>query len=114
LEENLKWTRQNLRQFGEEVSSLVLLGHATPNKNHDAFFTPFMEDATQFGKPILYLHGDGHRWIQDRPFQAKNILRVQVDQGGVAVPLKVSVTDDPEEPFQFDRRQKLALDGSTP
>ena len=49
-----------------------------------------VKDAEQFEKPILYLHGDGHRWIHDRPGAAKNILRVQVDQGGIA---KITVTD---------------------
>jgi hypothetical protein len=55
---------------------------------------------------VLYLHGDGHRWIHDRPFKAaKNILRVQVDQGGIASPLLVTVSDDPKQPFVFDRRK---------
>jgi hypothetical protein len=59
----------------------------------------------RWDKPVLYLHGDGHRWIKDRPFGAENILRVQVDQGGIAPPLKVTVTTDTDEPFEFDRRQ---------
>lgn len=102
--DNLDWTRRNLRKFGTSASSLVLLGHAKPVENHDDFFTPFNKVAREFGKPILYLHGDGHRWIHDRPFAAKNILRVQVDQGGISPPLKVSVTDHPVTPFVFDRR----------
>ena len=55
-------------------------------------------------------HGDGHKWIYDRPFEAKNILRVEVDQGGKAPPVKVQVTNDSTEPFVFDRRNgKKAL-----
>ncbi len=104
--QNLEWVRRNLGVFGEDVSSLVIFGHASPNQNHQDFFEPFQEDAKAFGKPILYLHGDGHRWIHDRPFPAENILRVQVDQGGIAPPLKVTVTNDAEEPFQFDRRME--------
>lgn len=50
------------------------------------FFAPFNDDAVKFAKPILLLHGDGHRWIHDRPFAAGSILRVQVDQGGIAPP----------------------------
>lgn len=102
--ECLTWIRRNLSQFGDEVSSLVVFGHAKASANHKDFFGPFNEDARQFGKPILYLHGDGHRWTHDHPFEAKNILRVQVDQGGIAPPLKVTVTDDQTEPFVFDRR----------
>ena len=102
--DGLDWIRRNLRRFGADVSSLVIFGHATPTKNHNDFFLPFNEDARKFKKPILYLHGDGHRWIHDRPFSAKNILRIQVDQGGIAPPLKVTVTGDQTAPFQFDRR----------
>ena len=102
--DDLDWVRRNVARFGEQVSSLIIFGHAQPNAKHDDFFKLFMKNAKAFAKPILYLHGDGHRWIYDRPFDAKNILRVQVDQGGIAPPLKITVTNDPEEPFQFDRR----------
>ena len=83
---------------------MVLFGHAHPNDKHDDFFDPFLEEATRFEKPILYLHGDGHKWIKDRPFDAENILRVQVDQGGIAPPLKVVVAGSGAEVFEFDRR----------
>lgn len=102
--ECLDWIRGNLSQFGNDVASLVVFGHARPAGNHKDFFDPFSEEAQNFRKPVLYLHGDGHRWIHDRPFPAENILRVQVDQGGIAPPLKVTVTDHPTEPFVFDRR----------
>ena len=102
--DDLDWIRRNLARFGGDVSSVVIFGHANPKSQHDDFFVPFSEDAKQFEKPILYLHGDGHRWIHDHPFAAPNILRVQVDQGGIAPPLKVTVTDHRSTPFQFDRR----------
>tara|TARA_R110002095_G_scaffold105757_2_gene92556 strand:- start:6161 stop:7024 length:864 start_codon:yes stop_codon:yes gene_type:complete len=101
---DLDWVHRNLRRFGAEVSSLVILGHAKPIRIHNDFFDPFSKEALQFQKPILYIHGDGHAWIYDRPFAAKNILRVEVDSGGIAPPLKVTVTGDKNNPFQFDRR----------
>lgn len=100
----LDWVKKNLERFGNEVSSLVVFGHAKPAKVHNDFFAPFNKLAIGFGKPVLYLHGDGHKWIHDRPFKAQNILRVEVDQGGKAPPLKVQVTNDPETSFVFDRR----------
>ena len=102
--ENLDWTRRNLELFGPKISCLVLFAHAEPNKHHQDFFKPFDKAAGTFGKPVLVLHGDGHRWIHDRPFESKNILRVQVDQGSIAPPLLVTITDDPGTPFVFDRR----------
>jgi len=108
LTEDLIWVRRNLERFGNEVSSVVVFGHATPTAKHEAFFTGFVEEAQKFGQPVLYLHGDGHRWKHDRPFAAKNILRVEVDQGAIAAPVTVTVTDDPQNPFNFDRRLHLA------
>lgn len=102
--DDLEWVRHNLDRFGNEVSSLVLFGHALPKAIHNDFFNAFSQEAIKFQKPILYIHGDGHKWIYDRPFTAKNILRVEVDQGGIAPPLKVTVTDAETNPFQFDRR----------
>lgn len=103
--QNVDWTRRNFARFGDDVYAVVIFGHAHPRIDHSDYFEPLSKQATQLAKPILYLHGDGHRWIKDRPFQAKNILRVQVDQGGIAPPLKVVVTADPKEPFLFDRRK---------
>ena len=100
----LDWVKSNLQRFGSEISSLVIFGHAKPTKIHDNFFASFNKVAEDFGKPVLYLHGDGHKWIYDRPFKATNILRVEVDQGGKAPPLKIQVTNHLTEPFVFDRR----------
>ena len=100
----LDWVKLNLQKAGEDITSLVIFGHAKPAANHKDFFTPFNKVAEDFAKPILYLHGDGHKWIHDRPFKAKNVLRVEVDQGGIAPPLKVTVTDHATDPFVFDRR----------
>lgn len=98
------WVKESLRQAGQRIRSLVVFGHARPAKIHDDFFDPFSTVAEEFARPVLYLHGDGHKWVYDRPFRAKNILRVEVDQGGIAPPLKVSVTHDSATPFRFDRR----------
>lgn len=104
--ECLEWTRQNLAEFGKNVRSVVIFGHAYPVAVHSDYFDGLSETASQFEKPILYLHGDGHRWIRDRPFKAKNIERIQVDQGGIAPPIKVTVTDHPTDPFVVDRRKE--------
>ncbi|MDA1015592.1 MAG: hypothetical protein O3A00_14210 [Planctomycetota bacterium] len=107
MAQGVEWLQRNLAQFGESASSVVVFGHANPGKNQKPFIDGFVEQAGKFKKPMLYLHGDGHKWIHDRPFAAKNILRVQVDQGGIAPPLKVTITDDPAEPFVFDRRKPV-------
>ena len=103
--QDVDWIRKQVEKNGEESRCMVLFGHAQPATKHADFFGPFVEIAGEYSKPILYLHGDGHRWIRDNPFEAKNILRVQVDQGGIASPVKVIVGEDDESPFAFERRK---------
>ena len=103
--QDVDWIKKQAEEKGEASRCMVLFGHAQPATKHADFFGPFVEAATAYGKPILYLHGDGHRWIKDSPFEAKNILRVQVDQGGIASPVKVIVGQDKEHPFVFERRK---------
>ncbi len=104
LQQDFDWVQRNMEHYGGNLRSVVLFGHAHPNPSHNVFFQQFNELAENFGKPILYLHGDGHTWVHDYPFEAKNILRVQVDQGAKGPPVQVTVTNDPIEPFKFDRR----------
>lgn len=40
-----------------------------------------------YGKPVLYLHGDGHKWRCEKPSRAPNLLRIQVDQVTKARPV---------------------------
>ena len=101
--DNIEWIETQLANADAVISHLVVFGHAMPDRNHRTFFTILNAVAQSFAKPILYLHGDGHKWIKDFPFDAKNILRVEVEPGGRANPITVTVTDDPNEPFMFER-----------
>jgi hypothetical protein len=104
-EQDIRWLEQLMRFYKDSASSAVIFAHAFPNPQlHQDTRARISSTASAFGKPVLYLMGDGHRWINDRPFAAKNILRVQVDMGGIAPPVTVRVTDDPKNPFYFDRR----------
>ena len=91
----------------------MLFGHAHPVERHLDFFKPFVALVDEAKLPVLYLHGDGHKWIKDKPFGTEHVTRVQVDQGGVAPPLKITVRPALKDPFVFDRRlspaQKQAL-----
>lgn len=112
LADNWAWTRDNVERHGDDVTSVVIFGHALPMSSHDSYFLSLVDLAEQFGKPMLYLHGDGHFWVHDRPFSAENIERVMVDQGDLAPPVLVTVTHDPAEPFMFDRRLGAGVVGA--
>lgn len=102
--QDIAWIESTLKSNRDSCHALVLLGHATPVPKHNDFFTPFVALVNEAKLPVLYLHGDGHKWIKDKPFGTDLITRVQVDQGGIAPPLKVTVQADPKSPFVFDRR----------
>jgi Big-like domain-containing protein/K319-like protein/IPT/TIG domain-containing protein len=98
------WTTQQLQTYQSSVRAAVIFAQAGPGGNHSTFFTPFVQAAASFAKPILYIHGDGHVWLQDRPFgAAQNVLRTQVDRGGLAPPVQITVSMDAVNPFVFNR-----------
>lgn len=101
--DNIQWIESQWQEHKQSISRLVIFGHALPGRSHRTFFFMLNRVAQLFEHPILYLHGDGHNWIKDYPFTAKNILRVQVKNGGSANPVTVQVTDDADEPFVFVR-----------
>lgn len=100
---NLAWVREQFDAH-PEAHSAVVFAQARPKDIQEDFFAPFVEAAAQFKKPVLYLHGDGHRYVVEPAWRAANITRVQVDQVSKAPPLLITVTGDPAEPWLFDRR----------
>lgn len=99
------WIDSQVEAHQPDVEAMVVFTHAGPGENQTVFFDRFEVAARRFGNPILLIHGDGHRWVYDRPFRARNVWRVQVDQGGIAPPVLVRVTER-AEPFQFDRGER--------
>ena len=99
------WVRQQLEAKVSTVRAAAVFAHYSPG-NFSTFSTPFRQAAAAFGKPILFLHGHGHSWSTSYPFPEKNILRVQVDNGGAEDPVEVTVTTDNSSPaaaFVFKR-----------
>lgn len=117
IRDNRQWLETQFRLHAGETQAAVIFTHANPGKteagrfiyNKNAF-QPLIEylDAaseTDYPKPILFVHGDGHKWIQDNPFPTAGdrITRVQVTQGGLEAPLKIEVHEDPAHPFVLIR-----------
>jgi hypothetical protein len=100
----LKWVEDNVTKYRDNVRAAVVFGQARPKPIQEDFFAPFVETAKTFGKPVLYLHGDGHKYEVEEHWRAPNITRAQVDQVAKARPLLITVTMDPQKPFTFDRR----------
>ena len=102
LADDLKWTIDSLNEQANDVTKVVIFGHASPSKKHNDYFNGLVNQAGFYTKPISYLHGDGHQWAKRRPYKkAQNILLVQVSLNR---PVTVTVTKDNKSPFLFDQR----------
>ncbi len=103
LQDNADWVTQQFQSQGSKVRAAVIFGHELNSSRDAVFFNQFGPVAQNFGKPILYIHGSGHSWKQDFPLPQKNVMRVQVDKGGSALPVHVTVTTNNPATFEFNR-----------
>ena len=105
--DSLAFTKAQIQKHGPAVRAVVILAQAIPAAVHNDYFNGLVAEATQFRKPMIYLHGDAHVFYCKRPWTAKNLVDVQIDPSGVAPPLAVTVTTDPSDPFLLDRTSQL-------
>ncbi len=71
---------------------VVIFAHSVKAR---AVYNRIKRRLTQANVPTLVLHGNGHKF-HSRSFRNR-LLRIQVDRGGIAPPLKVTVKDTNEE-----------------
>jgi hypothetical protein len=100
MQQDADWIEAQLAAHGGEARGAVVFAQAGPDSKRTLFFDQFVDAAAAFAKPVLFLHGDGHEWLVDRPFSASNVLRVQLPRGRNA-PLQVTVTLDPADLFRL-------------
>ncbi len=103
LGQNADWVDAQLAEHGDAVHAAVVFGHASPTPTHSVFMDRFHPAVEAFGKPVLYLHADGHVFEEQNPYFEDNLWRVQVDEGGVAVPLQITVLPEGVAPFVLER-----------
>jgi hypothetical protein len=116
LPQDAAWIKEVLtRPSMSDVRAAVILCQANPfvikpgepKDKFKSFLVPFRQAAADWKKPLLFLHSDGHVWIDDQPWPEKNIRRIQVDKWDVKFPtLQVTVGDagDAKTMFTFNRR----------
>ncbi len=101
---NAEWVDHNLALHGDDAYAVVLIAQAAPKRVHEDFLTPFVESVAAYGKPVLYVHGDGHVWQIEENWRAPNLTRIQVDQVTRARPVHIIVSpENPTHPFSYDR-----------
>lgn len=114
--EDNDWIEAQFAKHRDEVRAAVIFAQANPigfgpvgaavHKTFGPFSGPFAKIAAAFGKPVLFLHSDGHKWIEDHPWkEAPNVTRIQIDLITPKFPpLRVTVRDGAKEVFVFDRQ----------
>ncbi|HQY63267.1 MAG: hypothetical protein IPF92_22560 [Myxococcales bacterium] len=103
LADDATWIDTQLALHGASAYAMVLFAHAEPTANHAPFMTRYRAAVGAWGKPVLHLMGDGHVWRMDRPWAEQNILRVEVEPGGAAQPIQVTVSSTAPQPFTINR-----------
>ncbi len=103
LQNNAAWATEQFQAHGAQVRAAVIFAHDMNESRDEIFFDAFGPVAASFGKPILYIHGSGHSWIQDFPLPQNNVMRVQVDNGGAALPVQITVTTNNPATFVFNQ-----------
>jgi lysophospholipase L1-like esterase len=105
LKQNSEWISEQLAAHREATHSAVIFAQASASTTIGSFQRSLADAATKYEKPILYLHADGHNWINEPGKYADNITRVQLDVVNAEYPpIQVHVTGHPDQPFVFDRR----------
>ena len=98
------WVSQQFQAKATPARAAVVFGHAGPDSSRDMFFSRFRAAAATFGKSVLYVHGNIHKYLLNKPWPEKNITRLVVPRGSTEPPLEVTVTMSPENTFLVKRR----------
>jgi hypothetical protein len=112
MNENRAWVQQVLRryQFNPNPSStddvsiraIFAFGH----NRQTQFWRSVQDDIEQHDVPFVYFHGNGHSWYAERPFSDWNNMWIsQVDMGGIAPPIKVTIQGTTEIARQYPPRK---------
>jgi len=94
------WVKRHLKKHdNDDIRGVVMFGHAMITKDLEPFFREQLKglfhDEGFGGVPVLYIHGDGHKFVIDRGLGRRmgweQFTSCQVDQGGRADPLLIEV-----------------------
>jgi hypothetical protein len=113
----IDWVRSLIQMnVPTNAAGIIIMAHARPNDTHRHFFNPlrdFIRDELQNEIPVLYLHGDGHKFLYNPDFYDQpNFLAIQ-HEGGVRDPI-LKILADPHklgpqvfDAFQYDQQLHL-------
>ena len=104
LAQDAEWVTDQLDSKKDAVVLAIIFGHAAPSSTKSsAFFDAFRLAAQDFEKPILYMNGDLHSWLVEKPYptDAPNVTQVQLE-GGSDPPIQVTVDHESTDVFTIE------------
>jgi hypothetical protein len=117
---SLAWLQETFARAKAQSSTAVVVAfHADPSFEgtpaDQAAFRPlldaFEDEAVAFGKPVLLIHGDSHRFITDHPLNARatgqpiaSVTRLEVPGSPDVGWVRVIVTPGMTPSFAFEQR----------
>jgi hypothetical protein len=112
---SMTWLRETFAEAtATRATAMVLAFHANPfhtaaadgvRREYEPFVKTLVEEAGRFGRPVLFVHGDTHEFIVDRPLPGvPNATRMQVPGSPAVGWVRVTVEPGPTVAFSFERR----------
>ena len=104
LQDDADWVDFQLLDKAEQIRAAVVFGHSGPSSSEALFFGQFEASSITFAKPVFYIQGHKHQWQLDNPWtDAPNMQRLIVPRGADEDPPQITVTMDPNNPFEIIR-----------
>jgi len=101
MQQDGDWVAEQLALHADDVVAAVVFAQAEPAAVHAPFVTAMRAAVASFGKPAMYLCGDGHVFKVQHPWPEPNLLFVEVPAGG-AKPLHITVAPSTPDGFLID------------
>ncbi|NIR52463.1 hypothetical protein GWO43_27935, partial [candidate division KSB1 bacterium] len=102
LQDNADWVKQQFADKGDQVQAAVVFGHSLSEED-SLFEDQLLIEVDNLGLPVIYVMGEEHEFSFTNPYKVDNLSKLVVDQGANALPLQVTVTLDPIDPFLIEQ-----------
>lgn len=89
--QTMHWFRSNYNTYKHDARAIILFAHSISARSIYNMVKYYVQDSEI---PLLFLQGNGHIFKLVRPKQKElqhTFVRITVDQGGIAPPIKVTV-----------------------
>jgi hypothetical protein len=113
MQASIKWLRTSI--LDSSIQVIAMFGHGQFQAETKEFFEGIVSafSGTRTRLPLLYIHGDGHKWDMNDKVQTQlnwpTFFDIQVDQGGLADPLFVEFSLNPAVPLTQEHDLQYVL-----